>query len=84
MLSTRLYYYLLCRHQIEICTYCDRVNIYCSKNCSVPAIQKYLRRSSQRSDILEVRMSDFIKSVSVVVCIHAGQGALAISFDQGV
>lgn len=26
----------------------------------------------------------FIKSVSVVVGIHAGQGALAISFDQGV
>jgi len=48
MLSPRLYYCLLCRQEVKICSYCDRGNIYCSKNCSVQARQKNLRRSSQR------------------------------------
>lgn len=48
MLTARIYLCLLCRQQVEICTYCDRGNIYCNKNCSVPARQKNLRRSSQR------------------------------------
>lgn len=48
MLSPRLYDCLLCRQQVMICSYCDRGNIYCSKNCSVPARQKNIRRSSQR------------------------------------
>jgi hypothetical protein len=48
MLSARLYYCLLCRQKVEICTYCDRGNIYCNKNCSILARQKNLRHSSQR------------------------------------
>lgn len=48
MLTIRIYLCLLCRQQVEICSYCDRGNIYCSKSCSVAARQKNLRRSSQR------------------------------------
>ena len=48
MLTIRIYLYLLCKQQVKICTYCDIGNIYCSKNCSVPARQKNLRRSNHR------------------------------------
>ena len=47
MLTLRIYLCLLCHQQVKICTYCDRGNIYCSKNCSLPARQKNLRRSNQ-------------------------------------
>ena len=48
MLTLRIYLCLLCHQQVKICTYCDRGNVYCSKNCSALARQKNLRRSNQR------------------------------------
>ena len=46
--SHRLLICKACRHQIRICTRCDRGNVYCSKHCARKARCRSLHRSGRR------------------------------------
>ena len=46
--SARLYLCARCRSQVRICRYCDRGNVYCSKQCSGPARRESLRAAGRR------------------------------------
>ena len=46
--APRLYSCVLCHAQAVICTYCDRGQIYCSKNCSKQARFKSCREANAR------------------------------------
>jgi len=46
--APRLYSCVLCHAQVVICTYCDRGEIYCTKNCSKHARLKSCREANTR------------------------------------
>lgn len=46
--SARFYLCARCRSQVWICRYCDRGNVYCSRQCSGPARRESLRAAGQR------------------------------------
>ena len=46
--TARLYNCARCHHQMTICSYCDRGNIYCGKSCSDQARRTSLNAASKR------------------------------------
>ena len=46
--APRFYSCVLCHAQVVICTYCDRGQIYCTKNCSKQARLKSCREANAR------------------------------------
>jgi len=46
--TPRLYYCVLCHAQAVICSYCDRGQIYCSKECAIAARAQSCREAEKR------------------------------------
>ncbi len=46
--TARLFHCVRCRHQVVICSHCDRGNIYCGRKCAQEARRESLRAAGRR------------------------------------